>query len=56
MWTETLLPLLSFGTLLIVVLLALVAQNRTVARMKDPNAPKSTLAADTSSTGTPADV
>ncbi|WP_170125311.1 hypothetical protein [Jannaschia seohaensis] len=56
MLTDLLLPVLAFGTLLTGVLFALVAQHKTIERMKDPRAPKSTLAADKDSFGTPADV
>lgn len=54
-WTM-LTGLLAFVTLLIVVVLAFRSKSRTESRMKDPNAPKSTLAKDKDSKGKPADV
>ena len=41
-----LVPLLALITLLIVLVLAMRSQQKTIERMRDPNAPKSTLAAD----------
>lgn len=48
--------LLAMFTLLAFVIFAIVGKRKTEHRMKDNSAPKSTLAADKSSTGTPADV
>jgi len=56
MLTDFLLPALAFGTLLAGVIFALVSQHKTVERMNDPKARKSTLAADKDSHGDPADV
>ena len=41
-----LVPFLALVTLLIVLVLAMRSQQKTIERMNDPNAPKSTLAAD----------
>jgi hypothetical protein len=43
---EGLVPLLSLVTLLIVAVLAIISKERTKDRMRDPNAPVSTLAKD----------
>jgi hypothetical protein len=43
---EGLIPVLSLGTLLAVAVLALISKERTKDRMRDPNAPVSTLAKD----------
>lgn len=43
---EGLIPLLSLVTLLIVAVLAIISKERTKDRMRDPNAPVSTLAKD----------
>jgi hypothetical protein len=43
---EGLIPLLSLGTLLCVCIFALINAERTKDRMRDPNAPVSTLARD----------
>lgn len=43
---EGLVPVLSLATLLIVAVLALISKERTKDRMRDPNAPVSTLAKD----------
>lgn len=40
------LPILTLMTLLAVAVFALVSKQKVEARKKDPNAPKSTLAAD----------
>jgi len=48
--------LLALFTLLAVVVMAIVSKRKTEQRMDDPTAEKSTLAADKSSTGKPADV
>ncbi|PTX56368.1 hypothetical protein C8N43_1025 [Litoreibacter ponti] len=56
MFVETFLPLLSFGTMLAVIVFAIMSQNKVLARMDNPDAPKSTLASDKSSHGKPADV
>ncbi|MGB3407413.1 MAG: hypothetical protein WBA67_07950 [Jannaschia sp.] len=56
MLTSFLLPVLAFGTLLAVTVFALVSQQKVLDRKRDPNAPKSTLAADKDSHGKPADV
>lgn len=48
--------LLAMFTLLAFVVFAMISKRKTEARMKDDNAIKSTLAADKSSTGKPADV
>ena len=45
-----LVPLLALTTFLIVLVLAMRSQAKTRERMRDPNAPKSTLAADARST------
>ena len=44
--SEGLVPLLSLVTLLIVAVLAIISKERTKDRMRDPNAPISTLAKD----------
>ena len=47
MWSGGfLVPLLALLTLLIVLVMAMRSQQKTIERMRDPNAPKSTLAAD----------
>ncbi|WP_167767087.1 hypothetical protein [Jannaschia formosa] len=56
MLTEFLLPALAFGTLLAGIIFALISQQKTINRKHDPNAPKSTLAADGDPHGKPADV
>ena len=48
--------LLALFTLLVFVVLAMISKSKTEARMKDDSATKSTLAADKSSHGKPADV
>ncbi|SFJ52321.1 hypothetical protein [Jannaschia pohangensis] len=53
---EFLLPLLSMFTLLGAVVFAYVSQQKLIDRMNDPNAPKSTLAADVPNDAKPADV
>lgn len=55
MITDFLLPALAFGTLLAVAIFAYVSQQKVLARKKDPDAPKSTLASDKNSHGRPAD-
>jgi hypothetical protein len=54
-WTS-LIGALAFFTLGIWVLLAFVSKQRVEKRLADPNSVKSTLAADKSSHGQPADV
>ena len=49
-------PLLAMLTLLGACVFALVNKAAIEARLDDPSSPKSTLAADKSSHGTPADV
>jgi hypothetical protein len=44
--TSIFLPILTFGTLFAVAIFALVSKQKVDRRRKDPNAPKSTLAAD----------
>lgn len=56
MMTDIFLPVLTFGTLLAVAVFAYLSAQRTEERRKDPTSPKSTLASDKSSDGTPADV
>ncbi|KIT17205.1 hypothetical protein [Jannaschia aquimarina] len=56
MSVEFLLPALAFFTLLAVVGFGIWSQEQVHKRMDDPNARKSTLAADKDSHGTPADV
>ncbi|RED12274.1 hypothetical protein [Pontivivens insulae] len=51
-----LVPLLAMMTLLAGCAWALWSKEAVQSRMDDPNARKSTMAADKSSTGTPADV
>ncbi|MEM6304409.1 MAG: hypothetical protein AAF744_06800 [Pseudomonadota bacterium] len=51
-----LIGLLSFSTFVLVIGFALYSKRKVEKRMDDPNSTKSTLAADKSSTGTPADV
>ena len=46
MFDGGLVPFLSLFTLLAVAVLALISKERTLARMRDPNAPVSTLARD----------
>jgi len=53
---EFLRPLLSMVTLLGAVIFAFVSQQKLIKRMNNPNAPKSTLAADVPSDAKPADV
>ncbi|WP_420862962.1 hypothetical protein [Algirhabdus cladophorae] len=48
--------MLALLTLLAVVVWAIISQRKIQKRMDDPSAPKSTLAADKSSHGKPADV
>lgn len=48
--------LLAFFTLVSVAVLAFASKRKTDARLDDPTSTKSTLAADKSSTGKPADV
>lgn len=48
--------LLALFTLLAFVVVAIIDKRKTERRMDDPSASKSTLAADKSSTGKPADV
>jgi len=43
---EAVVPILAFGTLLAIVIFALVSRHRTLQRKHDPNAPISTLARD----------
>ncbi|TAG18965.1 MAG: hypothetical protein EAZ40_11035 [Rhodobacterales bacterium] len=43
---EGLVPVLALGTLLAVAVFALISKERTKDRMRDPNAPVSTLAKD----------
>lgn len=50
--SSTLIMVLSFGTLGVVILLALISKWRTEARRHDPSAPKSTLAKDGPQGGT----
>ena len=54
-WT-ILIGALAFVTLFAWIGIALLSKNKVEKRMEDPSAPKSTLAADTDSRGTPADV
>ena len=54
-WTF-LVGLLALVTLLTFVVLALISKRKVEKRMDDPNAPKSTLAADKSAHGKPAEV
>jgi len=54
-WT-TLIAALAFVTLLAFVGFAFVSKRKVEDRMDDPAAPKSTLATDKDSKGTPADV
>lgn len=51
-----LIVVLALGTLFAGLVFALVSKAKVEKRKDDPNAPKSTLAADKSSHGTPADV
>ncbi|WP_371153218.1 hypothetical protein [Jannaschia sp. 2305UL9-9] len=53
---DLLLPVLAFGTMLAFILFALVSQQKVLARKADPDAPKSTLAADGDPHGRPLDV
>jgi hypothetical protein len=46
MFEGAIVPILSLFTLLAVAVLALIAKERTKDRMRDPNAPVSTLAKD----------
>lgn len=50
--TWTLLSVLAFGTMGIVIVLALISKFRTEQRRHDPNAPTSTLAKDGPEGGT----
>jgi hypothetical protein len=52
----SLVVILSLVTMLALIVFALVSKAKTEQRLHDPNAEKSTLAADKSSTGKPADV
>lgn len=52
---EFLLPTLAFGTMLAFIIFAIISQNKVINRKHDPNAPKSTLAADGDPHGKPAD-
>lgn len=45
--TSFILIVLSLGTMIAVVVFALISKNRTEKRLANDNAPKSTLAADT---------
>lgn len=54
-WT-TLVAALAIVTLLTWVIIAFISKRKVEARMDDPAAPKSTLAADVPSHGKPADV
>lgn len=56
MFADLFLPVLSFGTLLAALIFVFWSRRSTEARMKDDDAPKSTLASDKDSRGTPADV
>lgn len=56
MTTEVFIPVLSFGTLLAVAAFAYISRQKTLQRMEDDDAPKSTLASDADSHGKPADV
>lgn len=47
---------LAFGTLITWIVIAQISKRKVEERLDDPNAPKSTLAADKSSHGKPADV
>ncbi|WP_187431165.1 hypothetical protein ROLI_008650 [Roseobacter fucihabitans] len=51
-----LIVILALITMLAAIVFALVSKARLEARMDDPNSTKSTLAADKSSKGKPADV
>ncbi len=53
---NVLIPALALMTLVAFCVLGLMGKIAVVERKKDDDAPKSTLAADKSSTGTPADV
>ncbi|QPH53035.1 hypothetical protein [Pontivivens ytuae] len=53
---NVLIPGLALVTLIGFCVLALMGKIAVVERQKDPSAPKSTLAADKSSTAAPADV
>jgi hypothetical protein len=46
-----LVPLLAMTTMLIVIVLALVSKKKVDQKRRDPNAPKSSLAADAPNTG-----
>ncbi len=54
-WTS-LIAVLAFFTLLVWVTIAFVSKQQIEKRIENPDAPKSTLAKDKSSHGTPADV
>ena len=47
---------LAFVTLILWIVIAQVSKRKVEERMDDPNAPKSTLAKDVPSNGTPPDV
>lgn len=47
--------ILALGTMLAFLIFALLGKHKTEARRRKPDAPKSTLAADKSSKGEPAD-
>jgi len=48
--------ILALFTLLAFIVMAIISKRKTEERMNDPTSTKSTLAADKSSTGKPADV
>jgi hypothetical protein len=48
--------ILALGTMLALIVFALVSKHKADARRQDPDAPKSTLAADKRSDGKPVDV
>ena len=54
--TSFFLPVLTLITLLAVAIFAYISVQKTEARRKDPNSPKSTLGPEKDSHGTPADV
>ena len=56
MTASYLVPILALVTLGAVLIFALVSKERVERRRQDPNAPKSTLAADKDSKGKPVDV
>ena len=53
---DALLPLLSMFTLLAVAVVAYISGQKARQRLRDPNAPRSTLARNNDSHGKPADV